>query len=152
MRKLLMTEPLVLIWWRPLPVGLAGSRGSTLPQMVLAGPDSLLLLLLLFPLCLAPPVPPLGQIGEGLTEPQGLQRQLCGKHTMPSLPSGHSLTQLCPSSDFSGSKTKARVAQFLFSGHWKNSGLISPSSLLFSYLGTLGFLEAQELWPGTTGL
>jgi len=78
--------------------------------MVLADLESLLLLFLLFPLCLASPVPVLGQTGEGVTEPQGLQRQLCRKHTMPSLPSNHSLTQLCPSSDFSGSKTKARVA------------------------------------------
>lgn len=65
---------------------------------------------------------------------------------MPSLPSSQGLTQLCPSGNFSGSKTKARVAEFLFSGHWKNFGLISSNSLLSSlYLGTLCFLEAREL-------
>lgn len=108
--------------------------------MVLADLENLLLLLLLLllPLCLAPLVPALGQT-EGVTEPQGPQRQLCWKHTMPSLPSSHSLTQLCPSSDFSGSKTKAKVAEFLFSGHWKNSGLVSPNSPLSSLFGDFGF-------------
>lgn len=57
---------------------------------------------------------------------------------MPSLPSSHSVIQLCPSSDFSGSKTKARVAEFLFS-HWKNSGLIFPNCLLSSLFGDFGF-------------
>lgn len=121
--------------------------------MVLADLENLLLLLLLLllPLCLAPLVPALGQT-EGVTEPQGPQRQLCWKHTMPSLPSSHSLTQLCPSSDFSGSKTKAKVAEFLFSGHWKILVWFPPTLLSPLYLGTLGFLEAQELWPDTTGL
>lgn len=119
---------------------MAGSGGSTLPQMVLADLENLLLLLLLLlPLCLAPLVPALGQTEEGVTEPQGPQRQPCWKLTMPSLPSSHSLTQLCPSSDFSGSKTKGKVAEFLFSGHWKNSGLVSPNSPLSSLFGDFGF-------------
>ena len=52
-----------------------------------------------------------GRWEEGVTEPQGLQRWLCRKHTMPSFPPGHSLITAV-SLNFSGSKTKARVAEF----------------------------------------
>lgn len=92
LRKLLMTEPLVLIWWWPLPVGLAGSGGSTLPQMVLADLESLLLLFLLFPLCLASPVPALGQTGEGSLSHRDSRGSFVG--STPCLPS-HLITASC---------------------------------------------------------
>lgn len=47
--------------------------------------------------------------------------------------------------NFSGSKTKARVAEFsLYNGHWKNSGLISPNSLHPPLFGDFGFSEGTR--------
>lgn len=56
------------------------------------------------------PTPQPTGVGDG---PQGLQKQLCRKHTMPSLLPSHNLITAV-SLNFSGSKTKARVAEFSF--------------------------------------
>lgn len=69
---------------------------------------------------------------------------------MPALLPSHSLMELCPSGIFSGPWTKATIAKFLFNGHGKNSGLISPNS--FFLFGDFGLPEAQEPRPGATGL
>lgn len=61
---------------------------------------------------------------------------------MPALLPSHSLMELCPSGIFSGPWTKATIAKFLFNGHGKNSGLISPNS--FFYLGTLVYLKHRN--------
>lgn len=84
-----------------------------------------------------------GRWEEGVTEPQGLQRWLCRKHTMSSFPPGHSLIQLCPSTS-QGQRQRQELLNFLFNGHWKNSGLISPNSLHPSLFGDFGFSEGTR--------
>lgn len=129
--------------------GLAGSAATSGGAGQFRGSAAATFLLLY----LAPPcpvkVPAMGQT-EGVTEPPGPQVQEVGCRDSRGSSAGSTsclpycliqLIQLCPSSNFSGSKTGKNC--FLFNGHWKNSGLIFFHSLISSlYLGTLDFLKA----------
>lgn len=121
--------------------------------MVLSNLESLLLLLLLFPLYW-----PHRSLLRARQERGSLSHwdsRGSSAGSTPCLPShlvtaSHSCVRQATSQ---GQTQRQELPSFYLVVIGKILGSISPSSLLSSlYLGTLCFLEAQDLWPGTTGL